>query len=168
MRALIGLGANVGDRLANLQRAVDLLGATESTRVLRSSRVYETDPVGGPPQPDYLNAVIEVETDLDAATLLRTCQLVEEQMGRARTERWGPRTIDLDLLTFGREEVRLDAPPLVVPHPRMHERAFVLVPLLELEADPMLPGGGRIETTRLGPDALSGVRPFAPPLRVNR
>jgi 2-amino-4-hydroxy-6-hydroxymethyldihydropteridine diphosphokinase len=168
VRALIGLGANVGARLGNLQGAVDLLGATEGVRVQRSSRVYETDPVGGPPQPDYLNAVIEVETDLDAAALLRACQRVEERMGRTRSERWGPRTIDLDLLTYGREEVLLDSPPLVVPHPRMHERAFVLVPLLELDADPMLPGGRRIGTMRLGPEALSVVRPFAPPLRVTR
>jgi 2-amino-4-hydroxy-6-hydroxymethyldihydropteridine diphosphokinase len=166
VRAFIGLGANLGDRLANLQRSVDLLGSTEGVRVLRSSRVYETDPVGGPPQPDYLNAVIEVETDLDPALLLRACLDVEEQIGRSRSVRWGPRTIDLDVLTFGREEVSLDAPALVIPHPLMHERAFVLVPLLELDADPILPGGRRFGELRLGPQALSGVRPYAPPLRV--
>ena len=166
MRGFIGLGANLGDRLANLQRAVDLLGQTESVRVARSSRVYETDPVGGPPQPDYLNAVVEVETDLDAAGLLRACLAVEERMARSRSVKWGPRTIDLDVLTFGREEVRLENPDLTVPHPLMHERAFVLIPLLELEADPALPGGRRAGDLHLGPEALSGVRPYAPPLRV--
>jgi 2-amino-4-hydroxy-6-hydroxymethyldihydropteridine diphosphokinase len=166
MRAFIGLGANLGDRLANLQRAVDLLGKTDGARVLRSSRVYEADPVGGPPQPDYLNAVIEVETELDASALLRACLEAEERMGRARSVKWGPRAIDLDVLTYGREEVREDDPDLTVPHPLMHERAFVLVPLLELDADPVLPGGRRIGDLRLGPETLSAVRPFAPPLRV--
>ena len=166
MRAFIGLGANLGDRLANLQRAVDLLGRTEGVRVLRSSRVYETDPVGGPPQPDYLNAVIEVETDLDPAGLLGACLAVEERMGRFRSARWGPRAIDLDVLTFGRKEVRLERPDLTVPHPLMHERAFVLVPLLELDADPALPGGRRAAELRLGPEVLAGVRPYAPPLAV--
>jgi 2-amino-4-hydroxy-6-hydroxymethyldihydropteridine diphosphokinase len=166
-RAFIGLGANLGERLANLQRAVDLLNATDGVRVVGSSRVYETDPVGGPPQPDYLNAVIEVETELDAPGLLRACLRVEERMGRARSVRWGARTIDLDVLTYGREEVKDDAPALVVPHPLMHERAFVMVPLLELDADPMLPGGRRVNDLRLGPEALTGVRPFAPPLRVD-
>ena len=167
MRAFVGLGSNLGDRLANLQRAVDLLGAAGGVRVLRSSRVYESDPVGGPPQPDYLNAVIEVETDLDPADLLRACLAVEERMGRTRSVRWGPRIIDLDVLSYGEEEVALDAPPLTVPHPLMHERAFVLLPLLELDADPVLPGGRKIGELRLGPSSLSGVRPHAPPLRVD-
>src|SRR2546423_735700 len=141
MRAFIGLGANLGDRLANLQRAVDLLGSTEGVRVLRSSRVYETDPVGGPPQPDFLNAVVEVDTDLDPTALLRAGLAIKERMGRSRSVRWGPRSVDLDVLTYGKEEFHSDAPDLDVPHPLMHERSFVLVPLLELDADPSLPVG---------------------------
>jgi 2-amino-4-hydroxy-6-hydroxymethyldihydropteridine diphosphokinase len=160
VRAYLGLGSNLGDRLANLLRAVELLAATPGVRVVRSSRVYETEPVG-PPQPDYLNAVVEVETTLPARELLEGCLAVERRMGRVRGERWGPRTIDLDLLTYGREEV--DEPGLTVPHPRMHERAFVLVPLAELDADPLLPGGRRLGSLRL-PGGLWGVRPFAPAL----
>ena len=160
-RAFLGLGSNLGDRLEHLRRAVELL-RERGAKVLRSSRVYETAPVGGPPQPDYLNAVIEVETDVSARDLLDACLAVEHELGRERAERWGPRTIDIDILTFGDEHI--DEPDLHVPHPRMHERGFVLVPLLELEADPPLPGDRRIATLRLGATALGEVRPFAPPL----
>src|SRR5436190_6840140 len=151
VRGFIALGSNLGDRLANLQRAVELLAGRDGVRVLKASRVYETDPVG-PPQPDYLNAVLEIETSLPPARLLEEAQLVERELGRVRTERWGPRTIDIDLLTYGDE--RIDQPDLQIPHPRMHERAFVLVPLLELTADPALPGGRRVSELRLGPQML--------------
>jgi 2-amino-4-hydroxy-6-hydroxymethyldihydropteridine diphosphokinase len=159
--AFLGLGSNLGDRLSNLQQAVDLLEVTNGIRVVRSSRVYETDPVG-PAQPDYLNAVIEVETSLSSRALLEAALAVEQQMGRVRTERWGPRVIDVDVLTFGDREV--DEPGLQVPHPRMHERGFVLAPLLELEADPPLPGGRRVATLRVGLALVGGVRPYAPAL----
>jgi 2-amino-4-hydroxy-6-hydroxymethyldihydropteridine diphosphokinase len=161
-RAYLGIGTNLGDRLANLQRATDLLAATPGVRVLRSSRVYETAPVG-PPQPDFLNAVLEVETDLEPHDLLAAGAAVERELHRVREVRWGPRTIDVDVLTF--DERVIDAEDLTVPHPRMHERAFVLVPLLELEPDPMLPQGRR--AADLSTDGWSqDVRPFAPPLRV--
>jgi 2-amino-4-hydroxy-6-hydroxymethyldihydropteridine diphosphokinase len=163
-RAYLGVGSNVGERLANLQRAVILLGR-RGARPLRSSRVYETEPVGGPPQPHYLNAVIEVEADGDAPQLLEACLAVEEEMGRVRGERWGPRNIDVDVLTFGREEI--DRPGLTVPHPRMHERAFVLLPLLELDADPPLPGGRRAASLRLDAGAPGTARVAAPPLDVS-
>jgi 2-amino-4-hydroxy-6-hydroxymethyldihydropteridine diphosphokinase len=161
--AYIGLGSNLGDRLANLQRAVDLLDLRDGVAVLRSSRVYETDPVG-PPQPDYLNAVIEVATSLPADALLGACLAVESELGRVRAERWGPRVIDLDLLSYGRESI--EEPGLSVPHPRMHQRLFVLAPLLELDPDPALPGGRTIASVRLG-TGLSGVRPAAPALGVH-
>ena len=162
--AYLGLGANLGDRLANLQRAVDLLAEVSGLRVARSSRVYATEPVGGPEQPEYLNAVVEVETDLAPHDLLEACLSVETRMGRVRAEPWGPRTIDIDVLTYGDETI--DEPDLVIPHPRMHERGFVLVPLAELTADPSLPGELRLASLRLGPSVVLGVRPFAPPLRV--
>lgn len=162
--ALLGLGANLGDRLASLQRAVDLLAATPGIRAVRSSRVYETDPVGGPEQPDYLNAVLEVGTELPPRDLLAACQRVEADMGRIRAERWGPRAIDVDILTY--DDVAMDDEDLVIPHPRMHERGFVLVPLGELTSDPPLPGGRHLATLRLPPGAVLGVRAFAPPLRV--
>jgi len=163
IRAFLGLGSNLGDRLANLQQAVDLLARMEGLAVLRSSRVYETEPVG-PAQPDYLNAVVEVSTSLPAKKLLECCLAVENEMGRLRGERWGPRVIDIDVLTYGREEI--DDPGLVVPHPRMHERLFVLAPLLELEPDPQLPAGMRVSSLRLGPASPTAVRPFASALRV--
>jgi 2-amino-4-hydroxy-6-hydroxymethyldihydropteridine diphosphokinase len=160
-RVYLGLGSNLGDRLASLQHAVQELEARE-VRVLRSSRVYETDPVGGPPQPDFLNAVIEIDTDLDPVDLLGLCLEVETELGRIRGERWGPRTCDIDILTYDEREI--DEPVLTVPHPLMHERAFVLVPLLELDADPMLPGGRKASDLKLGPGVLTGVRLYGPPL----
>jgi 2-amino-4-hydroxy-6-hydroxymethyldihydropteridine diphosphokinase len=160
-RGYLGIGSNLGDRLANLSSAVRLL-EEHAVEVVRSSRVYETDPVGGPPQGAFLNAVLEIEFNGTARELLDAARSVEEAMGRVRTERWGPRVIDVDILTFGDRHV--DEPDLLIPHPRMHERGFVLIPLLELTADPPLPGGRRAADVRLGPDALGGVRPYAPPL----
>jgi 2-amino-4-hydroxy-6-hydroxymethyldihydropteridine diphosphokinase len=161
-RAYLGLGSNLGDRLENLRRALDLL-EERGVRTLRNSRVYETDPVGGPEQPDYLNAVAEVEAPGSARELLAACLEVETDMGRVREERWGPRIIDIDVLTFGDQTI--DEPDLQVPHPRMHERGFVLIPLLELDADPPLPGDRRVSELRLGSLTLGGVRIHAPPLR---
>jgi 2-amino-4-hydroxy-6-hydroxymethyldihydropteridine diphosphokinase len=162
-RAFLGLGTNLGDRLANLQLAVDLLAGTPGIRFVRSSRIYETAPVG-PPQPDFLNAVVEVDTDLEPRDLLAAGAAVERELHRVREIHWGPRTIDVDLLVF--DERTIDTPDLVVPHPRMHERAFVLAPLLELEDDPPLPGGRHARD--LPTDGWSqDVRPFAPPLRVS-
>lgn len=160
-RAYLGLGSNLGDRLANLGQAVRLL-RERGVDVVRSSRVYETEAVGGPSQPDYLNAVVEVRTEGSARELLQSALTVEDEMGRVRAERWGPRVIDVDVLTYGDD--RIDQPDLTVPHPRMHERAFVLIPLLELDADPPLPGRRTVAAVRLRPDSLTGVRPFAPPL----
>ena len=162
--AFLGLGSNLGDRLAALQRAADLLADEPGVTLTRSSRVWETDPVGGPPQPDFLNAVVRAETDLEPAGLLAACQRVEAALGRVRAERWGPRTIDVDLLLYGARTI--DTPDLTVPHPRMVERAFVLMPLLEVDPDPPMPDGARLADVRLGPDAVGGVRPVAPPLRV--
>jgi 2-amino-4-hydroxy-6-hydroxymethyldihydropteridine diphosphokinase len=163
-RAFLGLGSNLGDRLANLGRAVSLLSLAGEIRVVRSSRVYETDPVGGPEQPEYLNAVIEVETPLAPQDLLARSLEVEREMGRVRTERWGPRVIDVDVLTY--DDLEIDAPDLTIPHPRMHERGFVLVPLLELVADPVLPGGRRVKEMRLSADTFGGVRLFGPPIAI--
>jgi len=164
MEAFLGVGSNLGDRLANLQRAVDLLGASSGVRVRRSSRVWETDPVGGPPQPEFLNVVVEVDTDLDPLDLLRACNRVETDLGRTRDVRWGPRTVDIDLLLI--DGLTIDDPALTIPHPRMHQRAFVLLPLLDLDPNPTLPDGTRLLDVRLGPDAAGGARPYAPPLAI--
>lgn len=162
--AYLGLGANLGDRLANLQRGVDLLGAQPGITVVRSSRVYETDPVGGPPQPSFLNAVLEIATELSPHELLSVCGEIEDSIGRVRVVRWGPRPIDIDILTY--DERTIDEVALQIPHPRMHERGFVLAPLAELTDDPPLPGGRYLADVRLAPGVVEGVRPFAPPLAV--
>lgn len=158
-RAYLGLGSNLGDRLANLRGVVERL-SERGIHPVRSSRVYETEPVGGPPQPPYLNAVIEVETDLQPRELLAAAHEVEAALGRVRDERWGPRTADVDILTF--DDVVVDEPDLRIPHPRAHERAFVLVPLLELEPAPRLAGGRG--PARIRAAGLAGVRVAAPPL----
>ncbi len=127
--AYIGLGANLGDRLEALQRALQVLGTMPGCRDVRSSRLYRSAPVdaGGP---EYLNAVAQLTTTLTAPDLLRALQALENAAGRQRPYRNAPRTLDLDLLLYG--DARIDSPRLSVPHPRMWERAFVLVPLAEL------------------------------------
>jgi 2-amino-4-hydroxy-6-hydroxymethyldihydropteridine diphosphokinase len=141
-RAYLGLGSNLGDRRALLIQAIDALDWGAVSVVARSG-VYETEPIGGPEgQPPFLNQVIAVETALGARKLWERCSAVEAALGRARDheERWGPRTIDIDLLLYGDETH--DEPDLTVPHPRLAERAFALVPLAELAPDAVIPGRG--------------------------
>jgi 2-amino-4-hydroxy-6-hydroxymethyldihydropteridine diphosphokinase len=151
---VLALGTNLGDRLANLQQAVDLLcaGAFRCTAV---SGVYETAPVGGPPQDDYLNAVLLGRSRLPAAGLLSLSQAAEAALHRVRAERWGPRTLDVDVIAYG-DEISAD-PALTLPHPRAHERAFVLVPWLEADPDAVLPGRGRVAGL-VGGTETAGVR----------
>jgi 2-amino-4-hydroxy-6-hydroxymethyldihydropteridine diphosphokinase len=142
-RAYVGLGANVGNRRENLDRAVELLAADPGIRVLAVSSVRETDPVGYEDQPRFLNAACAVETELEPRELLERLLAIERALGRERTgPRFGPRTIDLDLLLYGNET--LDEPGLTVPHPRLAERLFVLEPLHELAPDLVLPDGRAI------------------------
>ncbi len=129
MRAYVGLGSNLGDRAAYLLLGLSALSRLPKTHLLRLSPVYETDPVG-PPQPPYLNMVAELETELSPKGLLAEMLRIEKALGRERRERWGPRTLDLDLLLYG--DLVLEEEGLSVPHPRLHQRAFVLVPLLDL------------------------------------
>ena len=163
-RVFLGLGANLGDRLATLQRAVDLL-AERGIRAIASSRVWATAPVGGPEeQPEFLNAVIEIEPDGHEPTdVLAAAHDVEATLGRIRRERWGPRTIDIDVLLWG--DRTTDAPELTIPHPRMTQRAFVVLPLLDLDPDPRLPDGRRLVEL---PAPQGEARPYAPPLAVPR
>ena len=128
IRAVVGVGANLGDRLSTMRAAVSELALV--ARVEGTSRVYATAPVGGPPQPDYFNAAVLVAFDGEPADLLDALLAIESRFGRVRAERWGPRTIDLDILWI--DGVAVNDARLVVPHPRLHERAFALVPLLEL------------------------------------
>jgi 2-amino-4-hydroxy-6-hydroxymethyldihydropteridine diphosphokinase len=129
-RAYLALGSNLGDRIAHLQGAVDVLAATPGVVVAAVSRVYETDPVGGPEQDRYLNAVVAIDTALTARALLAVAQQAESDARRVRGERWGPRTLDVDVLLVGDREIH--DPDLVVPHPRMWERGFVLAPLRDV------------------------------------
>lgn len=137
VRAFVAIGSNVGDRAAHVAHAVAAMGAIEGTSLVRVSSVRETDPVGPPGQGPYLNAVAELRTALAPRALLRSLLAVEQSRGRDRSSevRFGPRTLDLDLLCWGPAEpggASIDCPGLAVPHPRMHERAFVLEPLAEL------------------------------------
>ena len=142
-RAYVGLGANLGPKEVTILRAVDLLGATDGIAVLGLSRLRETDPVGVTDQPMFLNGAVALETVLSPWELLDVLLRIEQELGRVRNdERWGPRTIDLDLLVYGGE--RLDEPGLTVPHPRLHERQFALEPLAELAPELEIPGRGRV------------------------
>jgi 2-amino-4-hydroxy-6-hydroxymethyldihydropteridine diphosphokinase len=142
-RAVLALGSNLGDRLGMLQGALDALGKLPGVDVVAVSGVYETAPVGGPPGQDpYLNAVILVDTTLPASVLLERCLAVEGAFGRRRKERWGPRTLDIDVITYD-DQVSADE-ALTLPHPRAYERAFALVPWLSVDQGAMLPGRGRV------------------------
>ena len=129
--AYIGLGSNLGDRLSNLQGAIDRLDRAEGIAVTAVSHVYETAPIGSPEQSDYLNAAIAIETDREAGEVMDICLTVEKTMGRTRTVRWGPREIDIDILLYG--TLCIESERLTIPHPRMHERAFVLIPLADID-----------------------------------
>ncbi|MEL6382696.1 MAG: 2-amino-4-hydroxy-6-hydroxymethyldihydropteridine diphosphokinase [Cyanobacteria bacterium J06626_18] len=137
----IALGSNLGDSPAILQGAINQLNQHSHITVMACSGVYQTAPVG-PPQPDYLNASAVLETALAPEELLRTLLRIEATFGRVRRERWGPRLLDLDLLLFG--DLVLTLPTLQIPHPRMHERAFVLVPLAEIAGDWVEPISGKV------------------------
>jgi 2-amino-4-hydroxy-6-hydroxymethyldihydropteridine diphosphokinase len=149
VRALIALGSNLGDRREHLEAAVARLSTDPDLHVLVVSDWYETPPVGGPGgQGDYLNGVLELETQLSARDLLARLQAVEDAGGRDRSvPRWGPRTLDLDLIAYGQE--RIDEPDLVGPHPRAAERVFVLRPLAQIDPDRRLPGSDRTVGERL-------------------
>jgi 2-amino-4-hydroxy-6-hydroxymethyldihydropteridine diphosphokinase len=142
-RAYIGVGANLGDREATIRRALELLSAEEGVEVVAVSILRETDPVGVVDQPRFLNGAAALETSLSVRDLLDVLLGIERDLGRVRDgTRWGPRTIDLDLLLYGRETI--EEPGLSVPHPRLHERAFALEPLAELDPALVVPGRGTV------------------------
>jgi 2-amino-4-hydroxy-6-hydroxymethyldihydropteridine diphosphokinase len=140
--AYIGIGSNVGDRTGFARRAVAELDAAPQIAVVENSSLYETSPVGGPPQRSFVNMVTRVETTLSARELLEAVKAIEARMGRDPNGiRWGPRVVDLDILTYGDE--KLNEPDLEIPHPRIADRRFVLVPLLEIDAEASDPWGKR-------------------------
>ena len=135
--AYVGVGSNLGDREATIRAAISALPG-----VVAVSQLRETDPVGIIEQPAFLNGAVALETELSPRQLLAALLAIERELGRERRERWGPRTIDLDLLLYGGETV--DEPGLTVPHPRLHERRFALEPLVELDPELLIPGRGRV------------------------
>jgi 2-amino-4-hydroxy-6-hydroxymethyldihydropteridine diphosphokinase len=146
--AYVGLGANQCDPRRQLEQALRELDEIERTRLVRSSSFYRSAPVGYINQPDFVNAVAELETGLPAERLLAELQSIEARHGRQRSFANAPRTLDLDLLLFG--EALVSEPELTVPHPRMHERAFVLLPLLEIAPDAAIPGRGKASALLAG------------------
>ena len=169
---VLALGSNLGERLATMQAGVDALAGVPGIALQAVSAVFETSPVGGPDQPDYLNAVLLASSMLPCLEILRCTQAAEHAQGRVRTVRWGPRTLDIDIIACG-EEVS-DDPTLTLPHPRAHERAFVLLPWHDVDPAATLPGYGKIadlvaslgsgtaRTVRRRSDLRLAVRPEAP------
>lgn len=152
-RAFLGLGSNLGDRRGQLRQAVNGLD-----EVVAVSPVYETAPVGGPEQGAFLNLVVELDTALDARGLLEVCAALEKEADRVREVRWGPRTLDVDVVTV--DGVTSDHPELLLPHPGTPERATVLRPWLDVDPSAVLPGHGPVASllAALGPDAEAGMR----------
>ena len=143
-KAFVGIGSNLGDREGNLRRAIDVLSAEEGIEVVAVSELRETEPVGPVEQGPFLNGAVQLETSLGPRELLARLLAVENRLRRVRGERWGPRTIDLDLLLYGVETI--EEPGLTVPHPRLHERRFALEPLVDLDPALEIPGLGPIST----------------------
>jgi 2-amino-4-hydroxy-6-hydroxymethyldihydropteridine diphosphokinase len=154
VKAFIGLGSNLGEREAMIREALEALAALPQTELLRASSLYDTEPVGDVDQPNFLNAVAQLDTDLPPRQLLWNLLLIEKRLGRERTRPWGPRTIDLDLLLYGDDVIEED--DLRVPHPEMIRRAFVLVPLVELDPILVHPGTGETMLSHL---SRLGARP---------
>ena len=155
MRVFIGLGSNMGEREDNIRKALELLSQLPDTELVRASSLYDTEPVGAVEQPNFLNAVAELDTDMAARQLLWNLLLIEKRLGRVRTQKWGPRTLDLDLLLFGDELIEED--DLQVPHPELTRRSFVLTPLVELEPALVHPTTG--ETMQSHLSQLHSTRP---------
>lgn len=155
MKATLSLGSNLGDRLGYLQGALDALSKATGTHIHSVSAVYETDPVGGPDQGEYLNAVVVLKTILSPQQLLAVAQQIETDANRVREVHWGPRTLDIDILAMDSEVI--DTEDLVLPHPRAHERAFVLLPWSMLDPNFVIPGRASVESL-LAQVGSAGVR----------
>ena len=164
-RAYLGLGSDMGDREASLNAAVTRLAGNPSTTILKSSSIYETAPWGFTDQPDFLNCVLEIETRLSPLALLVQAKDVEQEIGRQPSRQYGPRLIDVDILLYGSETLHLADPDLQIPHPRMEQRAFVLIPLAELAGELTHPTLHRTISEIAGKvEGREGVSLWGPPL----
>jgi 2-amino-4-hydroxy-6-hydroxymethyldihydropteridine diphosphokinase len=146
--AYIGLGSNLDDPAAQLTAAIEELAELPDTRLLARSSLYRSAPMGPQDQPDYVNAVAQIRTALEPGVLLDALQAIEQAHGRVRSQHWGPRTLDLDILLYG--DAVIDTPRLKVPHPGIAERNFVLYPLAEIDGDHEIPGLGRVRSLLAG------------------
>lgn len=133
VQVYLGLGSNIGDRKQQLLKAIDLIGNIKGIKVTKQSSIYETAPIGYTDQPNFLNLCLEIETELSPQQLLKHCLDIEQQLHRVREIRWGPRTLDIDILLYSDNIIETDN--LSIPHPRMQERAFVLIPLNDIASD---------------------------------
>lgn len=158
--AIIGLGGNLGDAQATVRHAIDALARLPDTRLVAASRLYRTPAWGGVAQADFINAAARLDTDLAPRALLQVLQAIEHRFGRVRLPglRWGPRTLDLDILLYGRRVI--DEAGLQVPHPRLHERAFALIPLLEVMPEAWIPGQGPAAALPAGLHETGAIRPI--------
>ena len=157
----IGLGSNLDEPVHQVQSVIDSLGYVPSSHLEKCSSLYRNPPMGPPDQPDYVNAVVRLRTCLDPQTLLKELQAIERSQGRVRNgKRWGPRIIDLDLLIYGDEII--DEPGLHVPHPGLPERAFVLIPLSEIDPQILIPGRATLDELLLHIDHSDVIRIEAP------
>jgi 2-amino-4-hydroxy-6-hydroxymethyldihydropteridine diphosphokinase len=158
--AYVGLGSNLNDREDNIRRALRRLNGHDHVQVVKMSSLYETEPVGVVDQPSFLNAVARLSTELEPAALLEVLKSVERSLGRRKTFRWGPRKIDLDLLLY--DDVIVNRPHLIVPHPELARRAFVLVPLAEIAPGAVEPRSGRrVDQLLRALESHDGVRPYS-------
>jgi len=146
MQAYLGIGSNLGEPVINIKRALDLINSHEQIRVISVSSLYLTEPVGFEAQPWFYNCVAGIETELTPQALLEALQKVENMLGRVRDIRWGPRTIDIDILLYA--QIKMDEEFLTIPHPRMTERAFVMAPLNEIAGNVRLPDGRTVREVR--------------------
>lgn len=161
MPVYLSLGSNVGDRMENLRKALQLLGQQERVRVGAASRIYETEPIGIVEQPTFLNMAVEIETELAPLEFLKAIKGVEAEMGRIPSARWGPRLIDIDIVLWDDRVVEHDA--LVIPHPEFRSRAFVLKPLAEIAGDAVDPVSGKsVEELASETGAQGWVRRYEP------
>ena len=165
-QVVLALGSNLGDPLANLQAGIDQLARAPGLRCTAVSGVFSTAPVGGPPQPGYLNAVLLADSELPARSILHLCQDAEQALHRVREERWGPRTLDVDVIACD-DEVSSD-PELTLPHPRAHERAFVLAPWLDVDSRARLVGFGSVASLLAQADRTGVARLARATLHVAR
>ena len=147
-RAYVGLGSNLDGPVLRVRKAIEALARLPRSALVATSRLYRSEPLGPPGQPDYVNAAVALDTALDPVALLDRLQAIEVQHGRERGLHWGPRTLDLDLLLYG--DLQMHTARLTLPHPHLHERAFVLQPLLDIDPDLAVPGLGHADVLLAG------------------